>query len=131
VNAWFAELPAILGPEPAFRELRRSADDYIEVRNAGEALQALRYLKENPAVYRRMIENGRTRRSDFTEARLTEMWRETIAGPITRAYLDWCARPAAVRAMGAAVGMVLDRFAQKRDRRRIVSGRRLLDAATG
>lgn len=45
INAWFAETPALLGPEPAFQELRQSELDYIEVRSKEDVLRALRHLR--------------------------------------------------------------------------------------
>lgn len=45
VNARIAGTPAILGPEPAFRDLRRSDLDYFEVRTPEDVLAAVRRLK--------------------------------------------------------------------------------------
>ena len=60
INAWHAGTPALLGPEPAFQALRRSELDYVEIRTPEEAVQAVRRLKEDPKLYRTMVENGRS-----------------------------------------------------------------------
>jgi hypothetical protein len=89
INAWFAEVPALLGPEPAFQELRRSELDFVEVRSPDEALKALRRLKETPALYQAIIDNGRLRREDFTEDKLAARWVEVLNGPVARAFERW------------------------------------------
>ena len=50
VNAWHADVAGLFGPEPAFREIRRSKCDYIEIRSADEAIDAIRFLKEQSRI---------------------------------------------------------------------------------
>ena len=78
VNAWTAGVPALFGPEIAFRELRRSDEDYVEIRDPREALCAIDKLLAEPERYRRMIENGRRRASDFSTAAVLERWVATL-----------------------------------------------------
>src|SRR5436305_598710 len=61
VNAWLAGVPALLGPEIAYRELRRSELDYFEVSSLAQAREAVDRLLGNPDLYQTMVENGRTR----------------------------------------------------------------------
>ena len=44
-NAWRAGVPALLGPEPAFRELYTDTLDYVEVSTVDEALAAIDRLR--------------------------------------------------------------------------------------
>jgi hypothetical protein len=81
VNAWMAGVPALLGPESAFRDLRESAYDYLEVRSADEVLAAIRWLKEHPGVYREMVRNGLARARAFAVDRLTASWWSYLTGP--------------------------------------------------
>jgi hypothetical protein len=74
-NAWIARVPALLGREIAYRHLRRSELDYIEVANAAEALQAIERLRSDPALYQAMVDNSARRAQEFTVERLTEQWR--------------------------------------------------------
>lgn len=78
VNAWHAGVPSILGPEYAYRELRSSPLDYIEVTSVDEAIQAIDRLRETPMLYRRMVEHGRQRAAEFTPERITERWAEIL-----------------------------------------------------
>jgi hypothetical protein len=89
VNAWIAGSPALLGPEPAFRELRESDLDYIEVRTVDDVLDAIRRLKSNPALYHRMIANGLKRAEDFTRDRIAQRWVDVLSGPVAEHYRRW------------------------------------------
>ncbi|MFN8051603.1 MAG: glycosyltransferase [Acidimicrobiales bacterium] len=89
INAWAAGVPAILGNEPAFRELRRDPLDYVEVSSPEEAIAAVRRLKESPADYRAMVEHGTTRAQDYTNRRVAERWHDFLSGPAETAYRSW------------------------------------------
>ena len=84
VNAWHAGVPALLGPEYAYRELRESPLDYIEIDSVPEAKEQIDRLRENPALYRRMIEHGRGRAQSFTPERVAERWAEVLFEAVPR-----------------------------------------------
>jgi hypothetical protein len=73
-NAWRAGAPALLGPEPAFRELRTHPLDYLEVASVAEALAAIDRLRAAPALYRAMVERGRERGAEFSPEAIRERW---------------------------------------------------------
>jgi hypothetical protein len=89
INAWHAGVPALLGPEPAFRALKKSELDYIEVKSPHEVISALTRLRSSPQLYRSMIENGFARALDFTPERIAERWHEVLAGPVADGYAYW------------------------------------------
>ena len=102
VNAWRAGVPALIGPEYAFREIRRSDDDYLEVRDADQALAALRRLRADPGLYSRMVANGRARAAEFSFEAITARWAEllfeVIPARIANGGLSWTHRvPVEVR----------------------------------
>jgi hypothetical protein len=74
VNAWLAGVPAVLGREVAYRELRRSPLDYLEVSSLAEAIEAVRRLVHDPELYRAMVANGRERAEEWSVKRITEAW---------------------------------------------------------
>jgi glycosyltransferase involved in cell wall biosynthesis len=78
VNAWLAGVPALLGPEYAFREIRRSELDYLEVASAAEARAAVERLRRDPGLYRAMVENGRARAAEFTADAILPRWVELL-----------------------------------------------------
>jgi hypothetical protein len=73
-NAWRAGVPAVLGPDPAFRELRTDPLDYIEVTTVAEALAAIDRLRDEPGLYRAMVEHGRSRAAAFTPDSIRDRW---------------------------------------------------------
>ncbi|HKE46352.1 MAG TPA: hypothetical protein VKB41_17575 [Steroidobacteraceae bacterium] len=77
-NAWLGQVPALLGPERAYRELRRSDLDYIEVSTPDATLQAIDTLRAEPARYRAMVENGVRRATEFTAAAILKQWTQLL-----------------------------------------------------
>jgi hypothetical protein len=73
-NAWLAGVPALLGPESAYRSLRRDDRDFIEVSSRAEAEAAILGLLQEPARYARMRQRARERAADFTVERVVERW---------------------------------------------------------
>lgn len=88
-NAWRAGVPAILGPEPGFRDYKQTELDYIEVSNADEAFQALIRLRDNPALRRAMIENGFQRMHECSVETIIGRWKDFIEGPLQVYANDW------------------------------------------
>ncbi|HVF58672.1 MAG TPA: hypothetical protein VNJ70_02495 [Thermoanaerobaculia bacterium] len=74
VNAWLAGVPALLGPEVAYRELRRSPLDYLEAGTRAEAERAVERLLAEPGLYAAMVENGCARAADYTAAAILPQW---------------------------------------------------------
>jgi hypothetical protein len=96
INAWRAGVPALLGPEFAYREIRRSTDEFLEVASATEALAALGRLRDDPGLYARMVALGRKRAPEFSFEALTQRWAElvfaTIPARIAAGALPWSHR---------------------------------------
>jgi hypothetical protein len=78
VNAWLAGVPALLGPELAYQELRRSELDYLEIASVAEAREAVLRLRRAPGLYRAMVENGLRRGAEFTHEALAALWAELL-----------------------------------------------------
>ncbi len=96
VNAWRAGIPALIGHEYPYRELRRSPTDYIEIRGRTDALAAVRRLRDNPDLYLEMVANGACRAEEFSFERITEEWARllftTIPRRIAEGELCWTRR---------------------------------------
>jgi hypothetical protein len=92
-NAWLAGVPAILSPEVAFEDLRRSELDYIEARTVPDVAEALRRLQADPALRRAMRENARRRAGEFTVTQIVNSWRSLIERRIVPAYNRWARLP--------------------------------------
>ena len=85
-NAWLAGVPMLASPEPAYRELRRSALDFIEVSDARDVLRALDRLRGDPQLYRAMVDNGRERAREFAIDAIRRRWLALIDDVVVPAY---------------------------------------------
>ncbi len=127
VNAWLAGVPALLGPEPAFRALYVDERDFVEVRRPEDVLRAVRRLRAEPERYRAMIERGFTRGREFTADAVARRWWEVLAGPVHTDFVDWQRRSLAARSRRWARRLIEHRRAALEFRRSILDGPRVLD----
>ena len=127
INAWGGDLPALLGPEPAYRELRQSPLDFIEVRTPVQAIAALRGLKAEPNRYLAMIDAGRKRRVEVSEDRIAAQWVALLNGPIAAAFLRWQRRSRSETLLRHALRCVREPLNKRRYLAAIQAGPRLLD----
>jgi hypothetical protein len=104
-NAWRAGVPALLGAEPAYRELRADPLDYVEVDTVAEALQAIDELRGNPELYAAMVAHGARRAAEFSIEAVVARWVDLLWRRIpelctTRSWatLPYWLRPAARKA---------------------------------
>lgn len=91
-NAWLAGVPAVLGPDSAFQELRTDPLDYIEVTNRDEALAAILRLRDDPDLRQRMVHHGQLRSAEYTIQANFERWKrffEDFAIPYYQEWLTW------------------------------------------
>lgn len=77
-NAWLAGVPALLGPESGYRELREGPLDFIEVDGPDAAMVEIGRLLDDPGLYRAMVDNGLRRGAGFTDAATAGRWRLLI-----------------------------------------------------
>ena len=97
-NAWLAGVPALLGKEYAFRELRRGAEDYIEISSLAEAMQAVGVLLAQPERYAAMVSNAHRRAVEFTSEAILRQWAELLFQTLPARAQDahvrhWSGRP--------------------------------------
>jgi hypothetical protein len=77
-NAWRAGVPALLGPEWAYREVRRSPLDYLEISSPNDARQEVDRLASDPELYSRMVAQGRDRAHEVTAEAVTRRWAQLL-----------------------------------------------------
>ena len=77
-NAWHAGVPAILAPEYAFNQIRKSELDYIEVNTIEEVKTAILNLKNNHELYHSMVANGDVRKTDYSTNQILKEWEEFL-----------------------------------------------------
>jgi hypothetical protein len=89
INSWLAGVPAVVGEESAFRAIRTSPLDYLEVRTLDELTAAILSLKNDPGLYRRMVAHGRARAAEFSAAAVARCWHDMFLDEIVPAYAAW------------------------------------------
>jgi hypothetical protein len=126
LNAWAGGSPALLGPESGYRQLRRSPLDYLEVRTPEQVGNAVTLLKDQPRLYRAMIENGARRVEAFSDEATAQRWRDFLAGEVYHRFQKWSSSPRSVH-VASFPFRVLDQRRQKAvSARRRTTGARLL-----
>lgn len=127
VNAWWAEVPALLGPEPAFQELRQSPLDYFEIRSVEDVLRAVAQLKAEPDRYRAMIDNGRQRRVAFSTEQNLRDWVSLFEGKIAQSFQRWQQTSRAGKLLYYSKGVIMEPLSKRSHHRKAVTGARILD----
>jgi len=89
MNAWLAGVPALLGPEYAFRARREGPLDYIEVHSDIDVIEALERFREDPTLYEAMARRALKRSREVTPEKTTERWAEVLFEkiPVLRDHL--------------------------------------------
>lgn len=77
-NSWIAQVPAILGPEFEYRQLRTSPDDYLEASTLREAQDAILRLKSDDELFRRMVAHGNHRAKAFSGKNIAVRWAQVL-----------------------------------------------------
>jgi hypothetical protein len=81
-NAWLAGVPAMLGPESAYRSLRRDELDFVEVSTRADAEAAVLRMLREPALYGAMRRRAAERAADCTVERVTARWLQLLQAEV-------------------------------------------------
>jgi hypothetical protein len=92
VNAWLAGVPAILGREPAYRELGRRGEDYLEAVDSGSALVAVRALLRDDR-YLAYVGRGAARAPELAVPRTRERWERLLYATLPSRADELARRP--------------------------------------
>jgi hypothetical protein len=93
INAWLAGVPALLGAEVAYRELRRSPLDYVEVADVEAATAAVDKLAGDPAHYRALRDRCAESAAELRPERWIAEWSELLFVTIPRLAPEALASP--------------------------------------
>jgi hypothetical protein len=88
-NSWLAGVPAILGAEPSYQQVRKGLLDYVEVRSKDEVFEALKLLKQNTSWRQAIAENGQQRANQYAAEALRGMWKELLLDKCMPLYQLW------------------------------------------
>lgn len=86
INAWRAGVPALLGPEFAYRDLRRSDIDYFEVKSVRDVVESVKRLLDQPRLYTAVVQHGRKRAAEFSYEKILGAWGSLLTNVIRVRY---------------------------------------------
>lgn len=89
INAWHAGTPALLADEPAYASLLRSSLDYISIDAPADTLAWLRRLRESPAKYAAMVDNGRRRSHEYSIHATRARWMRLLLDRAVPEAVKW------------------------------------------
>jgi len=85
-NGWLAGVPVLATAEPAYREIRRSAIDFIEIAAPGDVLRAIDLLRANPRLFAAMVANGAKRGEEFSVEATRRRWLDFFEDEVAPAF---------------------------------------------
>ena len=89
INAWRAGVPALLGREVGYRELKHSNLDYLEVTSADEVVAGLKRLRDDVEFREVVVQNGQLKAQAYTVVAVQSMWADLFRDRIIPAYQVW------------------------------------------
>lgn len=105
LNAWLAEVPAILGHETAYRHEGQPGRGYLEATTPVELLAAIRLLRDDPVRRRALVDHGRAAVREFAVARTVERWRRLLLQDVVAQSGTASASPLATLGQGAMAAL--------------------------
>ncbi len=94
-NGWLSRVAVLASPEPAYREVRRAALDFLEVCDARTVLDAIDLLRANPRLYKAMVANGLARSAEFNVEAIRARWLSLLDDEVVPGFLRTRGRLAA------------------------------------
>ena len=92
-NAWLASIPALLGPEPAYRAEGKPGVNYLEATTLLGVLAALMRLRDDRTLRRALVEQGHLSAVAIRPCQITERWRQFLEQVAVPAYERWRLMP--------------------------------------
>ena len=88
-NAWLAGVPAIVGPEPAYLQLKRSEHDMCVADDAAGVIRELTRLVREPGHYAAMRLRASQRASEFDVPTIRARWLAFFRERVAPAFSQW------------------------------------------
>lgn len=92
INAWHAGIPLIAGHDSAYAQIGSPGEDYLVATTLAQAVEAIRKLKTDEALYERIVANGKRKAEAFTRRRIADLWIEFLEKTVALRYAAWAER---------------------------------------
>jgi len=93
INAWHAGIPFIGGWDSAYEQIGADGEDYLRVATYNELLECIIRLKQDSALYTKLVVAGRRRAADYTFDAIAQTWRNLLENVIGEHFRQWELRP--------------------------------------
>nr|WP_243757208.1 glycosyltransferase family 1 protein [Cronobacter turicensis] len=110
INGWLGKTVMVCDDEPSFRAIRESELDYLIAKTPDEAFNAIMRLKNEPELFRRMLEQGEKRLEVYSRQAVAARW-YSLFEEIWRKGIHQ--RPTAIRALRFAFGKAIRPLTKK------------------
>ena len=92
VNAWHAKIPFVGGYDSAYRQLGVPEENYLLAQNPQQIVEAIMRLRNDSALYEKLVRNGELKAAQYTDERIAELWETILTGPVQQRYQKWKSR---------------------------------------
>lgn len=113
-NSWLAGVPAVVGAESSYRNIRQSDLDFLEVGTRSELIAALVRLRDDKALYEKMRAHAAVRAHEFSVAGVRRRWEAILETEILARYEAW-QKMGRVKRQATNLLRLFRYFAQKRN----------------
>jgi hypothetical protein len=88
-NAWLANIPFVGGYDSAYEQVGRPSLDYLRVSTYDELLSEIKRLKNDPDLYKSLVEEGQKASKQYNEDRISNEWKEFIENKAVPLFYKW------------------------------------------
>jgi hypothetical protein len=88
-NAWLAGIPFIGGYDSAYEQVGIPGENYLRVASYEELLEAIKRLKNDPALYKHLVEAGKKAGESYTPDKITDMWIDFFEARVVPEFSKW------------------------------------------
>ncbi|ELY4081484.1 glycosyltransferase family 1 protein [Cronobacter sakazakii] len=110
INGWLGKTVMICDDEPSFNAIRESELDYLIAKTPDEAFNAIMRLKNDPELFRRMLEQGEKRLEVYSRQAVAARWYSLFEEIWQKGVHQ---RPTALRALRFAFGKAIRPLTKK------------------
>ena len=96
-NAWLAGVPFIGGMDSAYEADGEPGRNFLRASTPDELFTAIRRLKEDPALRRRLVDEGKIAGRNFTPEAILKRWRDFLGDTVERSATHWRTKGALAR----------------------------------
>jgi hypothetical protein len=122
-NAWLAGIPFIGGYDSAYEQVGTPAENYLRVATYEELLESIKRLKNDPALYQRLVAAGKKAGESYTPDKTTDRWIDFFETQVAPEYAKWVQGNSRLHTLAYVKSIVfgLEQWLRKKMRRKRIS----------